>query len=432
MHVPYWRDCLACRECKRALVLYLGQSFKQFAVGTCRLREHQKVILAGCFSGVEEDQAWKVTTGGVQPVPTLSCGAEEADTRVWLHVLRSPGTRKLVCSPDTDVYHIGLPLMCNQPLDVFVRISVFSSQEHRYLSLKILTMSLQGDPDLSSVPGEILPKVLQTLFISTGCDYVSYFAGFGKSTFLKLFFQHASFINDVSQGTLASTCDSSRQLGFLSFVRLIGTVYFKKHLSTFKYDCPRALLNSFPCSDPISQHKQWLDCIRSTVWENIEFEDELPPSWEALWRHWLRSCWVSHFWSQACNSTYHLLDVNNFGWKVVEGSLEIDWDDPRNAEQVKESVRLLLRGCKCKKGCNNRRCSCFKAGVKCGPGCRCANCENLPSSKSQPDESEGNQVEQQELQDDRSLRLAYNSELVDVDGAEATHELEENLSEEDT
>ena len=133
-------------ECKRALVLYLGQSFKQFAVGTCRLREHKK-------------------------------GAEEADTRVWLHVLRSPGTRKLVYSPDTDVYHIGLPLTCNEPLDVFVRISVFSSQEHRYLSLKKLTMSLQGDPDLSSVPGEILPKVLQTLFISTGCDYVSYFAG---------------------------------------------------------------------------------------------------------------------------------------------------------------------------------------------------------------------------------------------------------------
>ena len=116
-----WRDCLACRECKRALVLHLGQSFKQFAVGTCRFREHQKVILAGCFNRVEEDQSWEVSTGGAQPVPTLSCEAEEADTRVWLHVLRSPGTRKLVCSPDTDVYHIGLPLICNQSLYVFVQ-----------------------------------------------------------------------------------------------------------------------------------------------------------------------------------------------------------------------------------------------------------------------------------------------------------------------
>ena len=55
--------------------------------------------------------------------------------------------------------------------------------------------------------------------------------------------------------------------------------------------------------------------------------------------------------------------MNDFGWIVVEGSLETDWDDPSNAEQVKESVRLLLQGCKCKKGCNNRRCSCFEADV---------------------------------------------------------------------
>ena len=110
-----WRDCLACRHCKRALVLYLGQSFKQFAVDTCRLREDQKVILAGCFYGVEDQAA---TTRSAQPVPTLSSGAE-ADTKVWLHVL--------VCSPDTNVYHIGLPLMYDQSQDVFVHISVFSS-----------------------------------------------------------------------------------------------------------------------------------------------------------------------------------------------------------------------------------------------------------------------------------------------------------------
>ena len=56
-------------------------------------------------------------------------------------------SRKLVCSPDTDVYHIGLPLISNQPIEVFVRLSMFSSQEHRYLSLNSLITSLQGDPD---------------------------------------------------------------------------------------------------------------------------------------------------------------------------------------------------------------------------------------------------------------------------------------------
>ena len=88
-------------------------------------------------------------------------------------------------------------MICNQPMDVFVRVSMFSSQEHRYFSLNGLRTSLQSDPDLSFIPRELLPGVLQTLFICTGCDYVSYFAGFGKSTFLKVFFQHASFINSI-------------------------------------------------------------------------------------------------------------------------------------------------------------------------------------------------------------------------------------------
>lgn len=41
------------------------------------------------------------------------------------------------------------------------------------------------------------------------------------------------------------------------------------------------------------------------MWERIEFEDEIPPSVEALWRHWLRTCWVSHFWLQSVHSIRH-------------------------------------------------------------------------------------------------------------------------------
>ena len=38
----------------------------------------------------------------------------------------------------------------------------------------------------------------------------------------------------------------------------------------------------------------------------------------------------------------HILPLRcEFGWRVVDGCLEIDWDDPSNFEQVKESVRLV-------------------------------------------------------------------------------------------
>ena len=32
------------------------------------------------------------------------------------------------------------------------------------------------------------------------------------------------------------------------------------------------------------------------------------------------------------------MDVNEFGWKVVEGHLQIDWDDPSNTKQVRACV----------------------------------------------------------------------------------------------
>ena len=70
---------------------------------------------------------------------------------------------------------------------------------------------------------------------------------------------------------------------------------------------------------------------------------------------------VISFWQQAGNNVYHVLDVNEFGWKVVDGCLEIEWVDPSNFEQVKESVHPLLRGCCCKKGCNNREVLVFQS-----------------------------------------------------------------------
>ena len=229
-----------------------------------------------------------------------------------------------MCSPDTDVYHIGLPLVSDQSCEVYVRISMFSSQENRFLNLKSLCSAVRDDPDLACIPKDILPKLLQMLFICTGCDYISFFSGFGKSTFLKIFFQHAEFISGMSVSTLADTCSSNRHLGFLSFIRLVGTAYFKKYFASFKYSSPRALFNSKVSCDSENQHKEWLDCIRCTVWECIEFEDQLPLSWDALWRHWLHCCWVAHFWSQAADNSYNLLPLQKFGWKVENSTLLID------------------------------------------------------------------------------------------------------------
>ena len=77
------------------------------------------------------------------------------------------------CSPDTDVYHIGLPLLNPVIYDVYVQLSPLTSPEPRLLRLNELHQSLCSDPDLALVPLGLRACVMQTLFICSGCDYVS-------------------------------------------------------------------------------------------------------------------------------------------------------------------------------------------------------------------------------------------------------------------
>jgi hypothetical protein len=93
-----------------------------------------------------------------------------------------------------DIYHIGLPLTCIKEKHVILQLHPLSSKELKYLDLAALSNALSNDPDLASMDPSILPKVIQTLFITSGCDYISFFCRIGKGTFLRYFFQYASFI----------------------------------------------------------------------------------------------------------------------------------------------------------------------------------------------------------------------------------------------
>ena len=286
-----WRECLQCRKCKRELILYLGKSFD--CVSTrAYLGASQKLVLGGCY---EDGKCKCVTNSGSDLCPQLKSDATEADTRVWLHVVHSVGRKELLFSPDTDVYHIGLTAVNCDELDVYVQISPLTSITARFLHLNQLHHDLAADPGLALVSAPLRAQMLQTLFICSGCDYISFFAGFGKSTVM---FENAWFISGTHElpGTLAHTQPRLMDEGFLSFVRLVGTMYFKKHLSVFLHNTPRALYMSLNESglSPLEQHKKFLQVTRDSVWSRIKFEDELPPSFEALQRHWRRVCWVSH------------------------------------------------------------------------------------------------------------------------------------------
>ena len=117
-------------------------------------------------------------------------------------------------------------------------------------------------------------------------------AAWGKAAFLQCFFLHAEFTpGESQQGSLSDTLldNDVHKQGFLAFLRLIGTVYFKKHATAFESNSPESHFKSFITSstDFEEQHINWLEDIHQNTWDRITFEVS---STEALWRHWKRSC----------------------------------------------------------------------------------------------------------------------------------------------
>ena len=86
-----------------------------------------------------------------QPEPLYNCIAEETDTRQWLHATECPLHNIPVLSPDTDVYHIGLPLACINNKEIIVQLSAINDKQLKLLHMSSLVKALDHDPDLSKI-----------------------------------------------------------------------------------------------------------------------------------------------------------------------------------------------------------------------------------------------------------------------------------------
>ena len=396
-----WREnVLNCRNCKRTLVCFLSEYMLKHI--HTHLSPQQKFYVAGSFGEHLACTCWFVegNNSTSQPDPAYSSNAElETDTMIWLHVRRTDCNTILIQSPDTDVYMIGLPLQCTQEKDIIVQISAINSRELKLLSMKNLISALCNDPDMVNVAATKRAQIIQTLFVTTGCDYTSFFSGMGKASFLKYFFQYSTFITGDSCGSLSDIAlkNDVHKQGFLAFLRLIGTVYFKKHATAFNSTSPDNHFKNFiTTSDVEVQHRNWLEDIRQNTWDRITFETEMIPSIEALQRHWKRSCWVTDMWGQADRNTMELAELTSWGWKVNNEQLSIDWDSSENLSTIKERVQLLTKGCKCKSGCGTSRCGCRRKGHHCSEGCVCQHCCNFPSDQDEHSESPAELLETQE------------------------------------
>jgi len=201
----------------------------------------------------------------------------------------------------------------------------------------------------------------------------------GKATMLNNFYQYAEFI-----GCLHKAVPHNNIEGFLAFIRLVGTCYFKKHLAVFaslyEHQTPIHLFNSLDHSlDPLQRHEKWLQAIRAVVNNRITNEEEMVPSFTSLCRHWLHTCWEAQLWKASASPDVYASPSppEQSGWiHQPDGTYAIDWEEEEVQKSIQHQIDFLLKGCGCKKGCTTLSCGCRKKKI-CGPGCLCQGCTNL-------------------------------------------------------
>lgn len=407
-----WREKLNCKHCKRAIVEALGWAYLRTAKQL--LGDNQVFIVAGCFSGESQDDAWLFRKDSIPlRISTYRSNAQEADMRMWRHAIQCQHDHVLVCSADTDVYNIGL-VMTRPSKHYLVQINP-PQADSLYIDIDGLMAAFQHDPDLASLPQNQLGSIMLQLYSVTGCDYISYISGMGKATFLKYFYQHAEFIS--GEHFLSQTNSVAMDVGFYSCIKLIGTAYFKKNLATMVsklgFETPNQLFNSMdPGLSVEARHTEWYTTIKRAI--RIVSEDQRPPTLTALRKHWARSCWIKEMWMNSSEpDQYHRLPPpESQGWLKNATGYSIDWEAPETTQRIQATLDFLNKGCTCKTGCKTKRCSCQKKGRECGAGCECKGCKNITLSQPsthQDDEAEDDEAEDENEMDD-SAESDYDNE----------------------
>ena len=290
-----WRGILGCRKCKKNLIRYVATEL----LHSCpkHLKPNQT-----CTANIGEAAYFVNSIGVTLPQPNLRTNADEGDLRVWLHCIHSAGNRKLILSRDTDVYHIGLTqakLITDS--EIIIQLSKSSLDDAKFIYLNKLVDAINSDPDISLIATAQRPQALQTLYIATGSDYTSFFQGLGKVSFLKTFFRHSRFILGT-ESLPGSLGDMSNGQEFFSFLRLVGSAYYDRHISAFPHRTPQALFNSITSDSPLDHHNKWLQAIGQCIWPRVASENHTLPSTAALGLHWRRCQWVVNMWNKCtCN-----------------------------------------------------------------------------------------------------------------------------------
>ncbi|CAC5406690.1 unnamed protein product [Mytilus coruscus] len=355
---------------------------------------------AGGFDDVNVDTALSSlgsVDGSIVECCHLNSNHEEGDTRVWLHAIKSKSQRIIIYSPDTDTFVVGLPFIDSigdKTIYLQLKDSCF---DHRFVDMRMFALQMSNAMCLKGLSTSV--NCLQMVYISSGCDSVSFFHGYGKNTFFDIFRQNADFIaSDLS------ICNEDNIQGLCAFFRLILCVYFSKHRTAFQpASSVKEMYDKTIFESALNKHVALIKDFRGRMWKRVWSEVEMIPNAETLKLHWLRCCWIMQYWKQGNTNFMSLPEINSYGWNISDGEITVVSDTEINMKKVNDTIQWYTKGCSCKSGCTTLRCSCKKSANKyCSPGCKCVNCVNLPTNLNQPVDDPDSNLEDSEQEEDIS------------------------------
>ena len=196
---------------------------------------------------------------------------------------------------------------------------------------------------------------------------------------------------------MADTFTETYNSGFLSFCRLVGSVYLSKsgHMlssvaTKFRKPTPLELYlqiqevkNTAGAKSNLDITLSWLQSIRQATIKSQSSEDFYLPSTDALLLHWKRTCYTCQIWQQADNNYIDYPNVTDWGWKLDNQNLSVVWESEKNIKTVNSNIKLWSGGCGCTVSNCKSSCGCKSNGNKCRPRCKCrCQCVNAPENLS--------------------------------------------------
>ena len=274
-----------------------------------------------------------VTRGATECMEGLQpCSHEEADTRIFLHVLHAAKQhdRIMIRTVDTDVFVLAVSQMERIP-EREVWLAFGTGRQFKYYPIHEIAVSL----------GPQKSRALPVFHAITGCDTVSFFCGKGK----KSAWDTWSVLPEVTNAFLEiAAAPSSLSDNCLRTIERFVVVMYDRGSELHSVD----------------EARQHLFC------KHARGLDRIPPTSAALKQHVLRASYQGgHVWSQVHLNLPELPSPAEWGWRVEDGWHPL-WT---TLQQAQQSCYELIR-CSCKKACQGL-CRCFKASLQCTALCAC-------------------------------------------------------------